>query len=171
MKVKFILTVFLMLFTASVFAQRTLNPDNIQTLNGTITNVDHPIAKFKTDEGKEYDLRMGPYWFWQNNNYSLTVNTNASVKGEIKNVNGKNEIYPFEIQQKGITIKLADENGLPLWSKGGKGKNNSYGWKKANGKNRGRGQCWRRDNAENNSEWRGRGFGRKAINCPYRNNN
>lgn len=171
MKVKLILTMLIMFIATSVFAQRTLNPDNIKTITGTITSVDHPIAKFKADDGTEYDLRMGPYWYWQNNKYTLT-NTSATVKGEVKTVNGNNEIYPSEIEQSGSTIKLTDDKGLPLWSKGGKGwnKGNGKGWKKGNGKGWNRGQCWRGINNDNdNSGWQGRGFGRRAGDCPYRN--
>lgn len=152
------------MFIASlVFAQRTLNPDNIKTISGTITSIDHPVAKFKADDGTEYDLRMGPYWYWQNNNYSLT-NTNATVKGEISTKNGVNEIYPFEIEQNGTKIKLADENGLPLWSKGGKGRNKGYGKGCPNC------PCWKnKNNNDNNTGWQGRGYGNRGKYCPYRN--
>lgn len=172
MKVKLILTLMIMFIVSSAFAQRTLNPDNIKTISGTITSVDHPIAKFKADDGTEYDLRMGPYWYWQNNNYSLT-NTNATVKGEVGIKNGVNEIYPSEIEQNGTTIKLTDDKGYPLWSNGGKAwnKGNGKGWKKGNGKGwNGKGQCWKRtDNTNDNSGWQGRGFANRGRNCPYRN--
>ena len=179
MKVKLFLTLMIMFITASVFAQRTLNPDNVKTINGTITSVNHPTAIFKADDGTEYELRMGPYWYWQNNKYTLT-NTSATVKGEVKEVNDKNEIYPSEIEQSGSKIKLTDDKGFPLWLKDGKGwkkgngkgwkKGNGKDWKKGNGKSRNRGQCRiNSDNSEDNSVWQGRGFGRRAVNCPYRN--
>ena len=165
MKKQLILTLLVMFIAASVFAQRTLNPENIKTISGTITSIDHPVAKFKADDGTVYDLRMGPYWYWQNNNYSLTA-TYATVKGEIESKNGVNEIYPSEIEQSGSTIKLADDKGFPLWSKGGKG------WDK--GKGNGKGcpncPCWKnKNNNDNSSGWQGRGFGNRGRNCPYRN--
>jgi hypothetical protein len=173
MKVKLILTIAVLFIATSIFAQRTLNPENIKTITGTITSVDHPVAKFKADDGTEYDLRMGPYWYWQNNNYSLK-NASATIKGEIGTKNGINEIYPSEIEQNGTTIKLTDDKGYPLWSGGEKGccKGKGYGWKKGNGKGwNGKGQCWRRNNNINDdSGWQGRGFGNRGRNCPYRNN-
>lgn len=173
MKVKLILTLLVMFMATSVFAQRTLNPENIKTITGTIINVNHPVAKFKADDGTEYDVRMGPYWYWENNNYSLTTNISATIKGETSINNSVNEIYPFEIEQNGTTIKLADEKGFTLWSNGGKGwnKGKGYGWKKGNGKGwGGRGQCWRKsENSNDNSGWLGRGFRNRSINCPYRN--
>jgi hypothetical protein len=171
MKKQLILTLLVMFIAASVFAQRTLNPDNIKTISGTITSIEHPVAKFKADDGTEYDLRMGPYRYWQNNNYSLTT-TDATVKGEVNIKNGVNEIYPSEIEQSGSTIKLTNDKGFPLWSKGGKAwnKGNGKGWKKGNGKGWNKGQCrMRLDNKDDNSGWQGRGFGNRGRNCPYGN--
>lgn len=172
MKVKLILTILVLFVATSVFAQRTLNPDNIKTYTGSIISVDHPVAKFKADNGTEYDVRLGPIWYWQNNNYTLTTNVNTTVKGEESNVNGINEIYPSEIEQDGKTIKLTDDKGYPLWSNGGKGWNrgNGNGWKKGNGRGWNNGQCWRKNNNnDDNNNWQGRGFGRRNPDCPYRN--
>jgi len=170
MKKQILILVIVLLTFSITFGQRTLDPDNVKELNGTITNVNHPIAIFKTDDGIEYEVRLGPYWFWTNNNYKLETNASTTIKGE---VNTKyNEIYPYEITQNNNVIKLADEKGFPLWSRGGKNwDNRGYGWKKGRGWGRGCCCCWRWQNSDDNDNWQGRGWGRGYgwRNCPYRN--
>ena len=157
MKTKLITAVVILLFTTVLWAQRNDNQgerwdtDDVRTITGTIMSVNHPIAVIKADNGTEYNIHMGPYWFWNKNDYKLTANTEATVKGEVKTVNSANELYPWEITQSGITMKFADDNGVPNWS-GGKG----------NG--RGKGNCWRNNN--NNGNGWGRG---NCCNCPCRN--
>lgn len=119
--------------------------DNVQTLSGTITTIDHPIATFKTDDGKEYQIHMGPYWFWQREDYALKPNAKATVKGEVENVKGAMHFYPWEIVQAGKTLKLADDEGVPEWA----GKR----WVRGHDKDLGYGSRHARDN-------KGRGCGR-----------
>jgi hypothetical protein len=108
----------------------TLDTDDGKTLSGTITTVDHPIATFKTDDGKEYQIHMGPYWFWQREDYSLKPNAKAKVKGEVENGKGIMHFYPWEIVQNGKTLKLADDDGVPNWAgkRGGRGHGKSMGY-------------------------------------------
>jgi hypothetical protein len=128
-----------------IFSQRNndknerWDTDNPVTLNGTITEVDHPLAKFKSDNGTEYQVHMGPYWYWQDNKYELQKEVKAIIKAE---VDGK-DIYPWEIEQSGNKMYFTDDNGVPKWSKGN-GKGNGKGWKNGNGYNgKGKGKCWR----------------------------
>jgi hypothetical protein len=95
--------------------------------------VNHPIATFKSEDGIAYQIHMGPYWYWLNNGYKLN-NETATIKGEVKTVNGINELYPIEVTQNGTTIKLTDDKGIPLWAGyngngRGNGRGNGYGWK------------------------------------------
>lgn len=170
MKKQILIFAIIVLTFSMAFAQRTLNPDDVKELTGTITSVNHPVAIFKADDGTEYEVRLGPYWYWVDNNYKLEANTAATIKGE---VNSKyKEIYPFEITQSGNTIKLADDKGLPLWSRGGKGwQGRGYGWRGGRGWGRGCCCCWRWQNSDNDDNWQGRGWGRGYgwRNCPYRN--
>jgi hypothetical protein len=111
--------------------------DDVKTLNGTITKVDHPLATFKTDDGKEYQIHMGPYWFWQREDYALKPNAKAKLKGEVETVKGTMHFYPWEIVQDGKTLKLADDDGVPEWA--GKRGRNGHGKGVGYGNGRGRG--------------------------------
>jgi hypothetical protein len=117
--------------------------DNVQTVSGEITEVNHPIAKMKGDDGNEYEIHMGPFWYWDQNQYKLQHQVRAQVKGEVKQVQGRYEFYPWEITQEGKTMTFADDNGVPKWSKG-KGMRHGNGYGKGYG--RGKGKCKRWNN-------------------------
>lgn len=108
-----------------------LDADKVQTMKGTITEVKHPYATFKSEEGKEYRVHMGPQWYWEREKYQLKHNVKAQIKGEVKQVEGKFEFYPWEIVQDGKSMNFADETGKPKWSsergKGMRGKSKSGG--------------------------------------------
>lgn len=97
--------------------------DEVVKVSGTIKSVNHPVAVINGNDGKEYELRMGPVWFWKNNDYKLQTGEKIEISGEIENDNGKSYLYPFVINQNGKEITLADEDGVPVWSRGGRGNN------------------------------------------------
>ena len=144
---KLILAVFTLLFIANTApAQRSdgttseaYDVDNVQTVSGDITEVNHPIAKMKGDDGNEYEIHMGPFWYWNDNGYELKHQVRAQVRGEVKQVQGRYEFYPWEIVQDGKTMTFADDNGVPKWSKGN-GKGKGYGHGKGNN-GQGKGKC------------------------------
>lgn len=168
MKTK-LLTLAMVLFIAgTALSQRTLNTENIKEISGIVTEVNHPVAKISGDDGTLYELRMGPFWYWSKNNLSLSANSAIVIRGEVKNLNGINQIYPYDLTQNGTKIVLANDNGTPKWLKG-KGIRNGRG-----------NNCFRngRGNKGNNDNWNGRGNGRgygrgygrgNNPNCPYIN--
>lgn len=143
LKTSFLVFAFLILATAT-FAQRANNQwsnDNVQTISGTIYDNSRPTSYLKTNDGTYYKVHLGPVWFWNDNNYSLLL-SEATIKGNVKTINGDYHIYPFTIEQNGNRITLADDNGVPKWgNSNGKGK----GWRKGIGNNwgNGRGNNWR----------------------------
>lgn len=142
MKTLKILSILIIILSITyIFSQRNSNKnerwdtDDPVTLSGTITEVNHPIAKFKADNGTEYQIHMGPYWYWQDNKFELQKDVNTVIKAEVEG----NEMYPWQIEQSGNKMYFTDDNGVPKWSRG-----NGNGWKKGNGNNgKGRGKCWR----------------------------
>lgn len=131
MNLKLNLVMLLILLSGFALAQRnTTDTFTPVTITGNITEVNHPIANFKSEDGTVYQIHMGPYWYWLNNGYKLN-NESAVIKGEVKTVNGINELYPVEVSQNGTTIKLTDDKGIPLWAGyngNGNGRGKGYGW-------------------------------------------
>lgn len=92
----------------------------VTSVKGEIIQIQNPIAQFKSSDGKIYELRLGPIWFWANNNYELKTGEKVEIKGAVKEDNGMFYMFPYTIKNQDKTIILADSTGLPLWSKGGK---------------------------------------------------
>jgi len=127
MKLRINLIIVLVLIAGFAFAQRnTTDTFSPVTITGSVSEVNHPIATFKSDDGTLYQIHMGPYWYWLDNGYKLN-NETATIKGEVKSVNGVNELYPVEVTQNGNTIKLTDDKGVPLWA-GYNGSGNGRGY-------------------------------------------
>ncbi|MBA4311933.1 MAG: hypothetical protein C0417_04820 [Chlorobiaceae bacterium] len=111
--------------------------DGVMSVSGIIIKVNHPYATLKDESGREYEIHLGPYWYWHREKFELKKNVKARVRGEVENVNGQYHFYPWEIAQDGKSISLADENGIPKWA-GVKNKAN-----KMQGKGQGRSNRWK----------------------------
>jgi hypothetical protein len=125
------------------FAQNGRNIKNtdktkneVVTIKGSVTSINHPVAVVKGDDGKSYELRLGPSWYWKQNNLDMKDKGNVEIKGELEKSNGKNFIYPYTINQDGKIITLADKDGKPLWAGNGK-HNNKKGNMHGNGNMKG----------------------------------
>jgi hypothetical protein len=152
MKYKSIITIaIILLISVYAYAQRgnwNWGNDNVQTISGTVTDNSRPCGFIKADDGKIYKIHLGPIWYWNQNDYALALTT-ATIKGNVKEISGEYDVFPYTITQNGKTMTFADDNGIPKWSNG-----------KGNGN--GRGNCWGREN--------GNGWGRgNCGNCPWRN--
>ena len=79
----------------------------------------------KGDDGKTYELRLGPVWFWKDHKYELKSNGAAEIKGELAKTENTLYLYPYTITQAGSTIELADKDGAPTWSRRGNGQGRS----------------------------------------------
>lgn len=149
--VKILMTAILLMIASVTFAQRAdrnqseyFDTDNVQTIKGTVSSVNHPISIIKSDDGKEYEMHMGPFWYWNQNDFELNNNASVEIKGEVKERNGIYELYPWTIIQNGKTMSFADDKGVPNWS-GGRGKGNwrgkGYGWQRGWGRGNCRNWC------------------------------
>lgn len=121
------------------------NKNEVVTIMGTITSINHPGATLKGDDGKTYEMRLGPAWFWKDHKYELKSNTAAEIKGELAKTRNTLYLYPYTITQAGSTIELSDKDGAPTWSRRGNGQGRGMG--------RGNGCCsgggWRNGNSRN----------------------
>ena len=127
MKNSLVILIITFSISISIFSQNRNNAINrwssskAITVSGEIVNVQHPIAELKSKDGQTFEMRLGPIWFWNKNNYELKAGEKAEVKGTVAEQNGKLYLFPSTIIQNGKTIKLTGDTGLPLWSGGGNG--------------------------------------------------
>ena len=109
-----ILAITILLFAGTAFAQRAnklWSNENVQTISGTITDNQRPGAILKGTDGNEYIVHLGPVWYWKDNNFSL-LQSEATIKGNVKIIKGKYHLYPFTIEQNGNKMIFADDNGF-----------------------------------------------------------
>jgi len=139
-KTKFIMLFAIIITIATITAFTafpTLVQDELVTVTGTFTDITRPNITLKADDGSEYLIHIGPIWYWDENKYSINSNSSAEIYGRL--VSGKKEIYAYSIKQGGVTIKLADDSGNPLWWNDGKGKNRNNDWGNDQKKGKGNG--------------------------------
>jgi hypothetical protein len=147
MKTSILSTIVISLFLLNIaFAQNGRNIKNsdknkneVVTVKGSVTSINHPIAVVKGDDGKNYELRLGPSWYWKQNNLDLKDKGTVEVNGELEKNSSKNFIYPYTIIQGGKTITLADKDGKPLWAGSKKHNGKSMGQMRGNGNRNGNG--------------------------------
>lgn len=120
-------------------ARERWDSDEMVTLKGEITNVLLPLATLKS-ESKEYTVHLGPIWYWKDNNYKMEKGE-VEIRGEVENENGALHLYPYKITQGKTIIELADDDGVPNWSRrsvrgrmSGRGHHGHHGC--------GGGECW-----------------------------
>jgi hypothetical protein len=133
------------IITIFVFTQKSMTQwgnNDVKSISGTITDNQRPCAFLKGSDGNTYRVHMGPVWYWNQNNYDLKL-SDATIKGDVKVVNGEYNIYPYTIEQGEVKMVFTDDNGVPKWRNG---KGNGNGWGKGNccnGNGRGNGNCRR----------------------------
>lgn len=89
--------------------------DKLVTLEGKITDIYRPLVVMES-EGKDYVLRLGPYWYWQEKGYKIEKDKPIKVTGMIVEIDGKQNIFPQKVVIDGKEIVLSDENGIPVWA-------------------------------------------------------
>lgn len=149
MKRSFAFASLLILFLATVVmaqqgrrgsARERWDSDKVVTLKGEITEVNMPVAKFKS-EGKEYSVHLGPIWFWNQKDYELKKGE-AELRGELEKANDSLHFYPYTVTQGSAKFELADDDGVPHWSaRAGAGRGGMMGRGQHHGQ--GRGCCGR----------------------------
>lgn len=139
--VLFLLSLF---FTAKSFAQgmggggrgagsqqsRQYNPSTVETISGEVVSVDKIPSRrgmsygvhltVKTDK-ETIPVHLGPGWYLDKQPVQIKPQDQVTVTGSRITYQGKPAFIAAEIQRGGETLKLRDQNGVPLWSGGKRG--------------------------------------------------
>lgn len=104
---------------------KSFDPDNITTIQGTITSVGkfYPeenalpgtSLKLKTKEGISVTVYAGPHGFATHKNVEIKSGNEITVTGSKTTIDGKSVIMASEIEIDGKTLKLRDGDGKPQW--------------------------------------------------------
>jgi hypothetical protein len=112
--------------------------DEVVTVEGVFVEVERPYATLKSDE-TSYVVHLGPPWYWDKTGYEVKTGDQVSVNGQLSRDGDEIHLYPHTIIRGDETIKLADENGVPVWS--GRGSSEDPPPPPAAGRGKGRGGC------------------------------
>jgi hypothetical protein len=89
--------------------------DEIVTLDGVMTKVDRPYASLQSGVAS-YVVHLGPLWFWEKAGHEIHVGDRVTIHGQSSRHGDEFHLYPHTIERAGVTIRLADEDGVPVWS-------------------------------------------------------
>ncbi len=106
--------------------KRNYDPATVETISGTVTDISTVNTwgihiKVKT-EMDVIGVHIGPGWFIKEK-VTLTAGDNITATGSKVLVNGEYVIIAKTIIKGDITVRLRNDNGVPLWAGSGKGKN------------------------------------------------
>ena len=131
-------------FTAESFAQgmgnsgrgpgsqpsRQYNLSIVETISGEVVSVDKIPSRrgrsygvhlmVKTDK-ETIPVHLGPGWYLDKQPVQIKPQDPVTVTGSRMTYQGKPAIIAAEVQKGGETLKLRDQNGIPLWSGGRRG--------------------------------------------------
>jgi hypothetical protein len=96
----------------------------VESLNGEVISVDEITTNGKSSgvhltlktENETISVHLGPSWFINNQDTRIEKQDTIEVKGSRVQFDGKPAIIAAEIMKGDQTLKLRDENGIPVWS-------------------------------------------------------
>ncbi len=106
------------------------NPKTVETFTGTVLSVDeislmqgrYTGVELKVKTGKDTTaVHLGPSSFIQQQKTKIERNDTIQVTGSRVTVQGKEVILAAEVKKGDQTLKLRDEQGIPVW--GGRRRN------------------------------------------------
>ncbi len=104
---------------------RFYDPKTVETTSGQVTEVDQTVfmkgmrkgVHLTLNTGKEsVSVHVGPIWYLENQDVKIEKGDKIEVTGSRITFDGKPAIIAAEIEKGGQTLKLRDENGVPVWA-------------------------------------------------------
>lgn len=98
------------------------NPQTVTTIKGTVESLAAPQTRrmrheslvVKTDQGS-ITVHLGPAWYMSQNQMIFNPGDAVEVTGSQMQAAGGAILVAKEVTVKGKTLKLRDDQGLPLW--------------------------------------------------------
>ena len=66
-------------------------------------------------------MHVGPSWYIDKQSPRIEANDTITVTGSRVTVDGKPAIIAAQVKKEDETLKLRDENGIPVWRRAGRG--------------------------------------------------
>lgn len=107
------------------YPSRMYNPNTVQTIKGEITNIQYVKQPSGRDDGvhltvisreSQYEVRLGPRWFLEENNIEFFKGSEIEITGSKKTINQNLILIASKISYQNRTVILRDKYGIPMWS-------------------------------------------------------
>lgn len=99
------------------------DPATVTTMTGEVVSIEHRDmmrrmrgvhAIVRTASG-DVEVHLGPDWFVENQELKLQKGDQVEVRGSKVEVGGKPNLIAIEVKRGQDTLKLRDEQGVPVW--------------------------------------------------------
>ncbi len=107
---------------------RMYNPATEKTISGSVESVNFfvPFKRMargvhllvKTSAGDLVAVHLGPLWFIRNQSIQIQKGDEVKITGSLVSFERKPAIIAREIRKGSETLKLRNQSGVPLWSRG-----------------------------------------------------
>jgi hypothetical protein len=113
---------------------RLYNPQTVTTVKGTVEKLEDlpSMGKgggrgmmfsglfLKTDQGSLM-VHLGPSWYLEEKKFAVKVGDKVEATGSKVTLNNQPALIAREVKVNGATLKLRDDQGLPVWRGMGRG--------------------------------------------------
>jgi hypothetical protein len=110
------------------------NPQTVATVTGAVEKLEdlpsmgrgggqgmqYRGVTLKTDQGSLL-VHLGPGWFLDEKKFALKVGDTVEATGSKVTLNNQPALIAREVKANGATLKLRDDQGLPVWRGMGRG--------------------------------------------------
>ena len=113
----------------NVMAQRNYDTKTVETIQGKVVSVEKTSSKgraygihliLQTDK-ETIPVHLGPGWYVEKQTPRFEPNDTVTVTGSRVTVDGKPAIIAAQVKKGNDILRLRDENGVPVWRRGGRG--------------------------------------------------
>ena len=111
----------------NVVAQRNYDPKTVETIEGKVLSIEKTVPTNNRGHGQHLMLKtdketiavhLGPAWYLEKQTPHIAANDVVTVTGSRITFDGKPAIIASEVKKGNDVLKLRDENGIPVWSRG-----------------------------------------------------
>lgn len=108
---------------------RLYNPQTVTTVKGQVEKLEELTMGgnmafreviLKTDQGS-LKVHLGPGWYLDEKKFVLKAGDTVEVTGSKVTLNNQPALIAREVEVNGATLKLRDDQGLPMWRGMGQG--------------------------------------------------
>jgi hypothetical protein len=115
---------------SSAAAQRNYNPNGVETIQGKVLSVEkttpaknrgYGIHLMLQTDKETIPVYLEPAWYIDKQTPRIETNDTVTVIGSRVTADGKPAIVAAQIKKGNEVLKLRDDNGVPVWSRGRRG--------------------------------------------------